>query len=65
MTWKNKTLLRGAVLGALVGLGSALLYIRSVEDSGSEEPKRIGTSDAIKLGISAFGLIKQISSLAD
>lgn len=64
MTWKNKALLMGAVLGALAGLGSALLYIRAVEDTGSEEPKRIGTGEALKLGISAFSLIKQVSSLA-
>jgi hypothetical protein len=64
MTWKNKALLMGAVLGALAGLGSALLYIRAVEDTGSEEPKRIGTGEALRLGISAFSLIKQVSSLA-
>lgn len=64
MTWKNKALLMGAVLGALAGLGSALLYIRAVEDTGSEEPKRIGTGEALRLGISAFSLIKQVSGLA-
>ncbi|MGD9099352.1 MAG: hypothetical protein PVF45_02650 [Anaerolineae bacterium] len=65
MTWKNKALLVGVIVGALAGLGSALLYIRSVEDAGVEEPERIGTGDALKLGIALFGLIKQISSLAD
>ncbi len=65
MTWKNKALLLGALLGALAGLGSALLYIRAIEDSGVEEPNRIGTGDALKLGIATFGLIKQVTSLAN
>jgi len=64
MTWKNKSLIVGAVLGALAGLGAALLYIRAVEDTGTAEPKRIGTGDALKLGIAIFGLIKQVSGLA-
>ena len=64
MTWKNKSLLLGAVLGAMSGLGAALLYIRAVEDTGNTEPNKIATGDAIKMVISVFGLIKQISSLA-
>jgi hypothetical protein len=46
------------------GLGAALLYIRTVEDAGSPEPNKIATGDALKMVISVFGLIKQISSLA-
>jgi hypothetical protein len=64
MTWKNKALLMGLIFGALSGIGAALLYIRAVEDSGSSEPKKIATGDALKMTISAFSLIKQISSLA-
>jgi hypothetical protein len=64
MNWKNKALLVGGILGALTGLGAALLYIRSVEDSGADEPKRIGTGEAIKFGVSIFSLIKQVSNLA-
>lgn len=65
MTWKNKAMLTGVIIGALAGLGTALLYIRSVEDAGLEEPERIGTGDALKLGISIFGLIKQVSGLVN
>ncbi len=64
MTWKNKSLLLGTLLGAMSGLGAALLYIRSVEDSGSQEPDKIATGDILKMVISVFNLIKQVSSLA-
>jgi hypothetical protein len=65
MTWKNKAMLTGVIIGALAGLGTALLYIRSVQDAGLEEPDRIGTGDALRLGISIFGLIKQVSGLVN
>jgi len=64
MSWKNKALLVGGLVGALTGLGAALLYIRSVEDSGADAPKRIGTGEAVKFGVSVFSLIKQVSNLA-
>jgi hypothetical protein len=65
MTWRNKALFAGLIMGALSGLGAAVLYIRSVEDAGSEEPSKIGTGDAIMLVISLFNIIKQVSKLAD
>ena len=65
MTWRNRALLVGLGLGALSGLGAAVLYIRSVEDTGNEEPSKIGTGEAIMLVISLFNIIKQVSKLAD
>ena len=65
MTWKNKALLLGVSFGALSGLGAALLYIRSVEDIGGEEPSKIGTGDALKMVIGVINLVKQVSSLAN
>jgi hypothetical protein len=64
MTWRNKSMLLGVIVGALSGLGAALLYIRSVEDTNKQEPKKIGTGDALKMVIGIFNLIKQVSSLA-
>jgi hypothetical protein len=65
MTWRNKALLIGALIGALTGLGAAVLYIRSVEDTGSDEPDKIATGDAIMLAVSVFNIIKQVAKLAD
>jgi hypothetical protein len=64
MTWKNKALLIGVILGAVTGLGAALLYIRSVEDTGSEEPHKVKTGDAIMLSISLANIIRQVAKLA-
>jgi hypothetical protein len=65
MTWKNKALVIGGILGAVAGLGAALLYIRSVEDSGKEEPKKVATGEALMLVISVFSIIRQVAKLAD
>ena len=64
MTWKNKALLIGVLIGAVTGLGAALLYIRSVEDTGSETPHKVRTGDAIMLSISLANIIRQVSKLA-
>jgi hypothetical protein len=64
MTWKQKALLVGLLAGALSGIGAALLYIRSVEDTGSEQPGKISTGDALKVGFGVFGLVRQIANLA-
>jgi len=64
MTWKNKALMMGGILGALAGLGAALLYIRSVQDAGSEEPKKVATGEALMLVISVFNIIRQVAKLA-
>jgi hypothetical protein len=57
-------MLLGVILGALSGLGAALLYIRSVEDAGNAEPQKVNTGDALRVVISVFNLIKQVSKLA-
>ena len=65
MTWKNKSMFIGILLGALSGLGAALIYIRAVEDAGNGEPDKIKTGDALKTVIGVFNLIKQVSNLAN
>ncbi len=63
MTWQKKTLLIGALLGAATGVAAGLLYIRSVEDSGADQPEKISTGSALKIGLSAFSLIREIANL--
>lgn len=65
MTWKNKALLIGGTLGIAAGLGAAMLYIRSVEDTGKIEPNKVATGEALMLVISVFNIIRQVAKLAD
>lgn len=62
--WKNKTLIVGAVVGALIGLGTAYLLARTAEESGGGPPE-ISTGEAIKTAIGVVGIMRGIASLGD
>lgn len=61
---RNKTLLFGAVIGAVTGLIAASLLQRRAEKSGSTE-MAITAGDGMKLGMLVFGLLRAIASLGD
>jgi hypothetical protein len=57
-------MLLGGLLGAALGLISALLYIRSAEQTALERgegPAAPATRDALTLGVSLLGIIRTIS----
>jgi gas vesicle protein len=60
---KSRTLLFGAVVGAVTGLIAASLLHRRAEKSGTE--MAITTGDGMKLGVLVFGLLRAIASLGD
>lgn len=60
---KNKTLLFGAVIGAVTGLIAASLLNRRAEKS--ERKTALTTGESIKLGVLVLGLLRAIASLGD
>jgi hypothetical protein len=62
--WKTKTLILGAVVGALIGLGTSYLLTRTAEESGGQPPK-ITTGDAIKVLLGIIGVVRGIAALGD
>lgn len=60
---RNKTLIAGALIGALTGLLAALLLQRSAEKN--ERETAITTGEGLKLGVLLFGLLRAIASLGD
>ena len=62
--WKLKMMAIGAILGAVVGVGTAYLMARNAEERQSGPPK-INTTDALRIGINAVGLIRGIVALGD
>ncbi len=57
--WKTRTMILGSLIGALTGLGMAVLLVRRAEQQG-ERPK-LGTSEGMKIGMALLGLLRQIS----
>ena len=60
---KNRVILGGALLGALIGLVAALLITRRAENN--ERGTAITTGEGIKIGALVFGLLRAIASLGD
>ena len=60
---RNRTLLLGALLGAVTGLVAAMLLNRRAEEEGTE--LAITAGDGMKLGVMIIGLLRAIASLGD
>jgi hypothetical protein len=61
--WKVKTLLIGAALGALTGLGAAYLLTKRAEQTG--QPLAITPGKGVQLGVMLTGLLRSILSLGE
>lgn len=59
--WKNRIYLLGAVLGALTGLGVAVVLVKRAEETGEE--LKFGTREGLRLGVGVLGLLRQVSRL--
>lgn len=62
-SWKVKTLVIGALVGALTGLGAAFLLTRRAEQEGKKFS--ISTGQGVKLGMLVIGLLRSILNLGE
>ena len=60
---RGRTLLMGAVIGAITGMVAALLLNRRAVRSDRETA--LTTGEGLKLGVLLFGLLRAIASLGD
>ena len=60
---KNRTLLVGALVGAVTGLIAATLLNRRAEEEGTE--LSLSTGEGMKLGVMVIGLLRAIASLGE
>jgi hypothetical protein len=61
--WKLRTLMLGALLGAVTGLGAAYLLVRRSEAIGVR-PK-LGAGEGFRLGALVLGLLRQVGQLGE
>lgn len=61
--WKQRTLLIGGVLGALAGVGAAMLFVRRAERAGGAI--ELGPGEGIRLGVLVLGLLREVAQLGD
>jgi hypothetical protein len=63
LDWQRKALLVGGVVGALLGLGAAYIYINAAENSGEEPEVTPGT--AVTIGLSLLALLRQVAAIGE
>ena len=61
LDWRMKAFVIGGAVGALFGVASAYIYVRSVETRG--EPPELAPSEAVGIGLTALGLLRQIATI--
>ena len=67
MNLRTKVMIVGGVMGALLGVGAAYLYLRSapveVDAEGKERLPTVQTGKALTLGLGVLAVLKQITGL--
>ena len=62
--WQMRVVVAGGIVGAALGVLTSWLLVRTARESRSGPPA-ISTGDALKVGITAIGLVRAIASLGD
>ena len=67
MSARNKAFMVGGVIGALLGLLAAWIYLRDLPEEEEQETQlpAIAPGDALKLGLTVLGLLRQIAGLRE
>ena len=67
MNWKTRVTLIGGFLGVLIGIASAMLYIRTIQgEQGDREDvilPEVRTTDMMPILVTAVGLVRTIAGL--
>ena len=63
MDWRGKAFVVGGVLGALLGLGAAYIYVNSAEKSG--EAPEVSPGTAVTIGLSLLALLRQVAVIGE
>lgn len=64
LSWKAQMLIGGAIVGAVLGMGTSYLMARTSEEKRGGPPE-FQTMEVLKIAISLFGLIRGIAALGD
>lgn len=60
--YRARVLVLGGIIGTVLGIISAVLYLRAAEEThGEEAPEMPQARDALKLGVSLLAIIRSIT----
>ncbi len=63
LDWRRKAFVIGGVVGALLGVGAAYIYINSAEESGETPEVTPGT--AVTIGLALLALLRQVAAIGE
>lgn len=63
MTWKNKTMLIGAIAGVAAGILAAFIVIQRAERENVMP--RMNPGDGVKIGLGVLGVLRLVADLGD
>lgn len=61
--WRQKAFIVGGLVGALLGLGAAYIYVNSAEEAGEQPELRPGS--AVTIGLSLLALLRQVAAIGE
>ena len=61
--WRQKAFIIGGVIGALLGVGAAYIYVNAAEESGEAPELRPGS--AVTIGLSLLALLRQVAAIGE
>jgi hypothetical protein len=59
--WKTKTILIGGILGLLIGVIAAFLFVKNQPEDA--EPRKLSSKQGMQLGLGVVSVIRQIVDL--
>ena len=70
MKYRQKVMIAGGLTGALIGLAAAFLYVKAnepqisaVEAGDADEVNKVSPGEAMTVGLSLLGMLRQIANL--
>lgn len=60
-TWKSRTLLIGAIVGAVTGVIAAMVIVQRADEA--KQTPRITAGDGVKVGLGVLGVIRMLSDM--